>query len=474
MSRKTARSWHNALDERGWASAFQHGDVSVALAGESFEVAVGTSNGVVGDVLPDLVLPINKEIAMTESDQELDRYLESRPPECRLRGLLEQWREHPNFAIGMRVAELSTIWLAHGWQKEAFSMFTWWLSQLGPDVIGNLNHTKRWLTGFQSSLVQACQVGTASSLHAVVPATGMPSFLSRIIDVVSINGQSLLPVIHIYTTCAGKLAWPLLDCPCLENIQTSQDKGVAVGTVPKRWFGFHSAEQMIKVVHKVEKSFRIAQEDRAFRLLVTVADQAIQGEGSIRFTQKERSGDGLAHDPLGEGVCKFHVTDGVGTNNDKQYEEIGVFDRLLRLIRHHFGWGTGNLIFRGVAAKFSKFVLHFHELEQTCLQAVAKAEANGQPLAAAKMRKKASEFRAEAAAITRAGWDTWKRPLAPRADGTRKAVYQNKARASFFDTIGLAYWGLQAQMQQSLESARVAALARATRSQRRPARTHKR
>ena len=127
-------------------------------------------------MLPDFAQPINEEIAMTDRDQELDDSLESCPPECRPRGFLEQWREHPNCAIGMRVVELSTIWLAHGWQTEVFSMFTWWLSQLGLDVVGNLNHTKRWLTGFQASLIQACQVGTASSLHAVLPATGMPSF----------------------------------------------------------------------------------------------------------------------------------------------------------------------------------------------------------------------------------------------------------------------------------------------------------
>ena len=78
VSSKTARSWHNALDTRGWASAFQHGD----LAGESFEVAVGTSDGVVEDVEDALpTLPMNEEIAMTDRDQELDRYSEGRPPE---------------------------------------------------------------------------------------------------------------------------------------------------------------------------------------------------------------------------------------------------------------------------------------------------------------------------------------------------------------------------------------------------------
>ena len=49
-------------------------------------------------------------------------------------------------------------------------------------------------------------------------ATGTPSFLSRIIDVVSINSFSLLPTIHVYTTCEGKLSWALLGCPCLEHL----------------------------------------------------------------------------------------------------------------------------------------------------------------------------------------------------------------------------------------------------------------
>ena len=72
------------------------------------------------------------------------------------------------------------------------------------------------------------------------------------------------------------------------------------------------------------------------------------------------------------------------------------------------------------------------------------------------MRKEAAKNGAEAAAISRAGWNKWRKPLAPRADGTRKAVYQNKTRATFFDNFGLTFWGLQARMQQSLESARVA------------------
>ena len=172
---------------------------------------------------------------------------------------------------------------------------------------------------------------------------------------------------------------------------------------------------------------------------MAVADQAIQGEGSVRFTQKESSVDSLPLKPLAEGVCKFHVSDGVGSNIDKLYGETLVFYRLLRLIRRHFAWGTGHLIYRSIAEKFDEFVQDFRRQETRCLEAVARAEANGQPLAAARMRQEAAREGVEAAAITRAGWNKWRKPLAPRADGTRKAVYQNKARASFFDNFGLTY-----------------------------------
>ena len=73
-------------------------------------------------------------------------------------------------------------------------------------------------------------------------------------------------------------------------------------------------------------------------------------------------------------------------------------------------------------------------METQCLDAVARDEAHGQPLAAARMREAAANTGAEAAAISRAGWNKWRKPLAPRADGTRKAVYQNKDRATFLIT----------------------------------------
>ena len=87
--------------------------------------------------------------------------------------------------------------------------------------------------------------------------------------------------------------------------------------------------------------------------------------------------------------------------------------------------------------------------EAKLLEAVAKAEANDQPLAAERMRQAASKAAGEAAAIRRARWDTWQKPLAPKADGTRKAVYQNRVRALFFDIYGIVFWGLQGRMQQS-------------------------
>ena len=472
VSTKTARGWKNALEQKGWAAAFTPGRGSRDACGKTqIQEAVGSAEAhsdesALPDVLPAIADPAEKSDEGSEgSECDLDAAVGARSAHRQL----DIWREHPNFRIGMRVAELSTMWLVHGWQKDAFPQFTHWLSQQVPGMIGNLNHSTRWLNGFLASMNQACHTCTASSLHAVVPATGMPSFLSRIIDVVSIDSTSLLPVIHVYTTTEGKLSWALLGCPCLEYTTPKHQQEAAlgasqheaaVGATPKRWFGLHSAEQLVDTVHREEKSFHMDRSDRAYRLLVTVADQAIQGDGSVRFTQKECSKDMLAVKPLAEGVCKFHVSDGVGTNVDKHFRETFVFDRLLRLVRRHFAYGTGNLIYRAIAEKFASIVRYFCEKEQQCREAVARAEANGQPLAATRMHAQAGKCKAEADAIVRAGWSKWRKPLAPKADGTRKAVYQNKARNSLFETFGLTYWGLQARMQQTLESVRVARMAK--------------
>ena len=96
-------------------------------------------------------------------------------------------------------------------------------------------------------------------------------------------------------------------------------EAAAVGAQATRWFGLHSAEQLINTVRRVEGSFHLHRADRAFRLAVTVADQAIQGGGSVRFIQKEISMDNLPAKPFVEAVCKFHVAVGVGTNVDKRY-----------------------------------------------------------------------------------------------------------------------------------------------------------
>ena len=273
--------------------------------------------------------------------------------------------------MGIRLAKLTTMWLVNGWQRAVFAQFANWLDEQVPNVIGNLNHSDKCLHNFQASLIAACHTCTASSLHAVLPATGTPSFLSRIIDVVSIDSASLLPVIHVYTTREGKLSWALLGCPCLEHIAPPGNNAAAVGAEnaavganTKRWFGLHSADQLISTVHRVEDSFYLRRDDRAFRLAVTVDDQAIRGHGSVRFTQKERRMDGLPDKPLVEGVCKFHVTDGVGSNIDKLYQETFIFDRLLRLVRRHFAFGTGRLIYRSIARKFDSFVQDFLEREK--------------------------------------------------------------------------------------------------------------
>ena len=151
-------------------------------------------------------------------------------------------------------------------------------------------------------------------LHAVIPALGVPSLLSRVIDVVSVNGQSLLPVIHIYTNDQGVLSWALLGCPCLEasELSSAVDDASTVAHGENTICGFHKALRMVTVVHSLEKQYHIHRDDRAARLVLTIGDQAIQGPGSIGFTKEEFRRDAIQADPLSEAICKFHIADGIG------------------------------------------------------------------------------------------------------------------------------------------------------------------
>ena len=115
--------------------------------------------------------------------------------------------------------------------------------------------------------------------------------------------------------------------------------------------GFHKAPQLVRAVHAVEQSLGIARSDRAWRIACTVADQAIQGPGSVQFSARESHVDGLPEDALAVGVCKFHIIDGVGCRTDQRFGETQIYDRMLRLVRRSFAWGTGDIILCGVAKK---------------------------------------------------------------------------------------------------------------------------
>ena len=76
------------------------------------------------------------------------------------------------------------------------------------------------------------------------------------------------------------------------------------------------------------------------------------------------------------------------------------------------------------------------------MTAAAKAETEARAALATRCLFLAAKKRAEARAIRRAGWDHWRRPLAPQEDGTRKVVWQSAARSYIpairFDLLGVA------------------------------------
>ena len=110
-------------------------------------------------------------------------------------------------------------------------------------------------------------------------------------------------------------------------------------------------------------------------------------------------------------------------------------------MRTHFASGTVDLTLWRVADKFAYVAQMCDARQEALTRSVADAEAQNQPLAAERLAKRAQKCGAEAAALHRVGWTKWSRPRAPKADGTRKVVWQTKARYSFFPLYGLVYLG---------------------------------
>ena len=129
-------------------------------------------------------------------------------------------RTHPKYYISMRQAELATFWISAGLPEFRWPKFLTWFARIGPGVLGNVNHSKHWLREFGFSLTRTLLANAAASLHCVVPALGMPSDYVRVIDVVTINQVSLLPIIEIHITPDGKMRYTLVGCPALGNIHT--------------------------------------------------------------------------------------------------------------------------------------------------------------------------------------------------------------------------------------------------------------
>ena len=85
-------------------------------------------------------------------------------------------------------------------------------------AFGNINHSHHFLSEFAASIADALRYCTCAGLHAKLPATGLPSDLTRVIDIVTIGGVGLLVILYIQTDTEGNLIWNVVDCCPVENI----------------------------------------------------------------------------------------------------------------------------------------------------------------------------------------------------------------------------------------------------------------
>ena len=397
------------------------------------------------------------DIADSEESDSLDFTKEVTGSEQQ-KSILETWQTHPHYLPSIRMAQLSTFWITSGLPHMKFPSFISWANSHVSDgkglAFGNINHSHHFISEFAASIADAVRYCTCAGLHARLPATGLPSDLTRIMDIVTIGGVGLLVVLYINTDTEGNLVWNVVDCCPVERYLKARK--LAIGSKGGN-FQFHSAAQLVALVHRSEAAFRITRFDRVLRMARTVADGAIAGPNSIKFVREECIVDGVPFNPLKEGVCSFHAADNAFAASDRKFPEARYHDCFLRLVRAAFAFGTGRLILRGIATEFTRIANMARAESDRFEAAVAKAETEGRPQVAKRCRSLAAEKRAEAVAFRKAGWDTWRRPLAPQEDGTRKVVWQSAARSRIFQIYGLVYWGLRVRMYESRENACLAA-----------------
>lgn len=449
MSLCTLRNVARGFEKTGWKppdagqSNESVGDNAPASGGEGGKLAGNISQNSSCDESTNYPLPILRtgEAADAHSDSESDYDIArsgGRPLAA-----LDRWKQHANYNMALRHAEMTAFWITAGLPEYRWEEFaTWFQTSTGQGA--DINQSKHWVREFGHSLSRTIMSRTAVTVHSIIPALGLPSDYARVIDVVTLSGISLLVVVAVHVDPAGRLAWSLFGCPALGSLPASGGTSGAL-------FRFHSGAKLVELVHMLENTFRLGRKDRLLRLVMTMADGAIQGLGSVDFEGHEAKIDGRGS--LHAGVCGFHRLDNAGGDADRQFAATIVYDRFLRLVRQHFAWGTGLTVLRATASEFARLAKTLEEQAQDKLASAAKAEAEGRPDAAARYRKSYGKLHAHAWAFDRAGWTIFRRPLAPKADGTRKVVWQTSARQRLFESFPLIYWGVRVRMMEALGTA---------------------
>ena len=98
---------------------------------------------------------------------------------------------------------------------------------------------------------------------------------------------------------------------------------------------------------------------------------------------------------------------------------------------------------RATASEFARLANGLEEEAQAKLTAATAAAEEGREGAAARYTKAYHKLHAHAVAFKHAGWTKSLRPLAPKADGTRKVVWQTSARKRLFEIFHWSIGGLR-------------------------------
>ena len=110
----------------------------------------------------------------------------------------------------------------------------------------------------------------------------------------------------------------------------------------------------------------------------------------------------VEYNPACSHSCEFHAEDHAGADTDKTSPLALGFDQLLRLVHHHFAFGSGQRNCRAVAREFARLMVDLEKVAASATHSDKRAE-----------QQRVLHAQQTTHTVRCLRWHVWREPITP-------------------------------------------------------------